>query len=222
MTRKLSFFSSTIGMKYMMGLSGLIWTGFVLVHMLGNFLLFVGADAYNSYSHFLTSGKMIYLIEGLLIFSLLSHVIMGIRLTIKNKNSRPKAYAVAAKGEKKTSWAAKTMVVQGPILLFFIIYHLITFKFGPNYTTIVGGIEMRDIYKLVLEVFAEPLYVVGYLVCLILLGLHLSHGVASVFQSFGLNHRAYENKIKVAGVSYAVIVLLGFISQPIYVYLFSK
>lgn len=219
MTRKLSFFSSTIGMKYMMGLSGLIWTGFVLVHMLGNFLLFVGADAYNSYSHFLTSGKMVYIIEALLIFSLLSHVIMGIRLTLKNKNSRPQAYAASAQGEKKTGWAAKTMIIHGPILLFFIINHLFTFKFGPHYTTTVGGVEMRDIYKLVLEVFAAPGFVAWYLVSLVLLGFHLSHGVSSVFQSFGLNHRAYEGKIKLAGMSYSVIVLLGFISQPIYVYM---
>jgi succinate dehydrogenase / fumarate reductase cytochrome b subunit len=209
-------------MKYMMGFSGLVWTGFVLVHMLGNFLLFAGSDAYNSYSHFLTSGKLVYFIEALLIFSLLSHVIMGIRLTIKNKKSRPQVYAVAVQGEKKTSWAAKTMVIHGPILLLFIIYHLITFKYGPNYITNVNGIEMRDIYKLVVEVFSEPVYVIGYLICLVLLGFHLSHGVSSVFQSFGLNNRVIESKAKIIGLSYAVIVLLGFISQPIYVYLFSK
>jgi succinate dehydrogenase / fumarate reductase cytochrome b subunit len=206
-------------MKYMMGLSGLIWTGFVLVHMLGNFLLFMGADAYNTYSHFLTNGKIVYVIEALLIFALASHVLMGIRLTLKNKSSRPQAYAVSAEGEKNASWASKTMVIHGPILLLFIIYHLITFKFGPVYMTTVNGVEMRDIYKLVVEIFTEPIYVVGYLVCLILLGLHLSHGVASVFQSFGLNHRAYEERIKFVGMSYAIIVLLGFISQPVYVYL---
>lgn len=222
MVRKLSFFSSTIGMKYMMGLSGLIWTGFVLVHMLGNFLLFVGADAYNSYSHFLTNGTMVYLIEGLLVFSLLSHVIMGIRLTMKNKASRPQGYAVHADRSKGASWASKTMVIHGPIILLFIISHLLTFKFGTHYTTNVGGVEMRDIYRLVIEIFNQPAYVVGYLFCLVLLGFHLSHGVSSVFQSFGLNHRAYETKIKRLGLSYAVIVLLGFVSQPLYVLLFSK
>jgi succinate dehydrogenase / fumarate reductase cytochrome b subunit len=81
---------------------------------------------------------------------------------------------------------------------------------------------MRDIYKLVTEVFADPIYLVGYLICLVLLGFHLSHGVSSIFQSFGLNHRAYENKIKTVGLSYSIIVLLGFISQPIYVYIMNK
>jgi succinate dehydrogenase / fumarate reductase cytochrome b subunit len=209
-------------MKYMMGVSGLIWTGFVLVHMVGNFLLFAGADAYNSYSHFLTSGKMVYLIEGLLIFSLLSHVLMGVRLTLKNKASRPQRYAVEAECQKGASWASKTMVIHGPILLLFIVSHLRTFKFGTNYTTNVGGVEMRDIYKLVIEVFNQPLYVAGYLFCLILLGVHLSHGVSSVFQSFGFNHRAYEEKIKTLGLTYAVVVLLGFVSQPVYVFLFQN
>lgn len=222
MNRKVSFFSTTIGMKYLMGLSGLIWTGFVLVHMLGNVLLFVGADAYNSYSHLLTSGKLIYLIEGLLIASIVSHVALGIRLTIKNKQARPQGYAVAAVKDKSSTLASRTMIIHGPILLFFIIYHLITFKYGPYYETKVDGVVMRDIYKLVVEVFSEPAYVIGYLICMVLLGMHLSHGVSSVFQSIGFNHRAYENKIKCFGYAYSFVVMGGFLSQPIFVYLFAR
>lgn len=201
-----------------MGLSGFVWVGFVMAHMLGNLLLFVGADAYNSYSHALISGNIIYVAEGALILSLLSHIFMGLRLTLKNRNAKGSRYHAQAKGEKKTTWASRTMILHGSIILFFVVYHLITFKFGSYYETTVHGIVMRDIYKLVVEVFANPAYVVGYIFCLLLLMAHLSHGVSSLFQSFGLNSRAHDKKIKLLGFIYSLIVGLGFIAQPIYVY----
>ncbi len=216
--RKQCFVTSTVGMKFLMALSGFIWVGFVMAHMLGNLLLFVGADAYNSYSYALTSGNIIYVAEGALIFSLLAHVFMGLRLTIKNKCAKGNRYHVQASGEKKTSWASRTMILHGSIILFFVIYHLITFKFGTHYETTVHGVVMRDIYKLVTEVFANPAYVGGYIFCLLLLMAHLSHGVESLFQSFGLKNRAHEKKIKLLGKVYAVVVAGGFIVQPIYIY----
>lgn len=201
-----------------MGLSGLIWVGFVLAHMLGNLLLFVGPEAYNEYSHVLTSGKFIYVAEAALIFSLLSHVIMGVRLTLKNKAAKGTRYHVQASGEKKVSWASRTMVFHGAIILFFVVYHLITFKFGTYYETTQNGVVMRDIHRLVVEVFSNPAYVAGYIVCLLLLTAHLSHGVGSMLQSFGLNNRSHEKKRKAISIAYAVLVGAGFIAQPIYVY----
>lgn len=218
MVRKLCFVTSTVGMKFIMGLSGLIWVGFVMAHMLGNLLLFVGADAYNSYSHALTSGNIIYIAEGALIFSLVSHVLMGIRLTFKNRAARGSQYHIQAKGEKKTTWASRTMMFHGSITLFFVIYHLITFKFGTYYTTTVHGTEMRDIYRLLVEVFSNPAYVVGYTICLLFLMAHLSHGISSLFQTFGISNRAHDKKIRLAGLTYAFIVGGGFLIQPIYVY----
>jgi len=218
MVRKLCFLTSTVGMKFIMGASGLIWVGFVMAHMLGNLLLFVGAEAYNSYSHALTSGNIIYLAEGALLFSLCSHVLMGLRLTIKNKIAKGSRYHVQATGEKKTTWASRTMILHGTIILFFIVYHLITFKFGTYYTVNVHGTEMRDIYRLVVEVFSQPGFVVGYSICVLLLTAHLSHGVISLFQSFGIKNRAHDKKIKLLGLIYAFIVGGGFLAQPIYVY----
>jgi succinate dehydrogenase / fumarate reductase cytochrome b subunit len=218
MTRKFCFFSSTVGMKYLMGLSGLIWVGFVMAHMLGNLLLFIGPDAYNEYSHLLTSGKLIYVAEGALIFSLLTHVVMGIRLTIKNKVAKGSRYHVQAAGEKKVSWSSRTMIFHGAIILFFVVYHLITFKFGPYYETTYNGVVMRDIHRLVVEVFSDPMYVLGYIFCLLILTAHLSHGVGSLVQSFGLNSRAHEKTVKRLSLAYALVVGGGFILQPIYVY----
>lgn len=218
MTRKMCFFSSTVGMKYLMALSGFIWVGFVMAHMLGNLLLFIGADAYNGYSHALTSGKLIYVAEAALLFSLFSHVGMGIRLTLKNRSAKGNRYHVQAAGAKRVSWASRTMIFHGTIILFFVIYHLVTFKFGNYYETTLNGVVVRDIHRLVLEVFSSPVYVIGYIVCLLLLTAHLSHGVGSLLQSVGLNSRAHEKLIKRISSVYAIIVGGGFILQPIYVY----
>lgn len=216
------FCTSTIGKKYLMGLSGLIWVGFVFAHMLGNLLIFVSPQAYNSYGHALTSGKIIYVVEALLIFSLLSHVFMGIHLAIKNKLARPRAYADGGSREKGASFASRTMALHGTIILIFIISHLFTFKFGAEYQTTVDGVAIRDLHALLLEVFKQPFYLGWYFVSLILLGFHLSHGVGSVFQSFGLLHPAYQPLIKKISCLYAVVVTAGFLSQPIYVFFFAN
>jgi succinate dehydrogenase / fumarate reductase cytochrome b subunit len=201
-----------------MGLSGFLWVGFVMAHMLGNLLLFLGPEAYNGYSHALTSGKIIYIAEGALVFSLFSHVLMGFKLTLKNKGAKGSQYHMQASGEKKVTWSSRTMIFHGTIILVFVISHLLTFKFGTYYETTLNGIVMRDIHRLVVEVFANPIYVVGYIFCVMLLTAHLSHGVGSLFQSFGLNNRAHDKKIKCISIAYALIVGGGFILQPVYVY----
>lgn len=215
----IDFLKSTVGKKYLMGLTGLVWVGFVFAHMLGNLLIFVSPEAYNSYGHALTSGNIIYVAETVLIVSLVAHVALAMNLTMTNKQAKGTRYAASAKGDKAISLRSQTMAVHGMITLFFIVYHLITFKFGSYYETNVNGVVMRDLHKLILEVFTQPGYVVGYLICLVLLGLHLRHGSSSVFQSLGLLTRANEKTIETVSCFYAFIVTLGFLSQPIYVFL---
>lgn len=216
------FCTSTVGKKYLMGFSALVWSGFVMGHMAGNLLIFVGPDAFNSYGHAITSGGALYVIEALLLATLCLHVFLAINLTLQNRKARPKSYAQSATREKGASLASRTMAVHGSVILVFIILHLITFKYGTFYTTQVNGVEMRDLHRLMVEVFAQPGYVVWYLVALVLLGFHLRHGVSSIFQSFGLLHAAYQRPIKILGIIYGVIVTAGFISQPVYVYFFLK
>lgn len=215
------FLGSTIGKKYLMGLTGLIWAGFVLAHMAGNLLIFVSNDAYNSYGHALTSGNLIYFAEAVLIAALAVHVYTAISLTLANKKSKGSSYAVTASGSKRASLASRTMAQQGALVLVFIILHIITFKYGTYYETTVNGVVMRDLARLITETFQEPIYVAWYVVCLVLLGFHLSHGVGSSFQSLGLMEGTYRSFWKKLSGAYAVIVALGFLSQPIYVFLFS-
>lgn len=215
------FLGSTVGKKYLMGISGLIWAGFVLAHMAGNLLMFVSADAYNSYGHALTSGKIIFVAEAVLILALITHVYCAIVITIQNRASRQNKYAVAAAGEKKVSKASRTMAVQGSLILVFIILHIATFKYGTHYDTTVDGVVIRDLFKLIVEVFHQPGYIFWYVICLVLLGFHLSHGIKSSFQSLGLMNSVDRSIFEKISIAYAVIVAVGFISQPIYVYFFN-
>lgn len=215
------FLGSTVGKKYLMGITGLIWAGFVLAHMAGNLLIFVSSDAYNAYGHALTSGNIIYVAEAVLILALITHVFTAISLTRHNRAAKNQRYAVAAGGKKKVSLASRTMAVQGSLILAFIILHIATFKYGTYYETNVHGVVMRDLAKLITEVFQSPGYVAWYILCLILLGFHLSHGVGSSFQSLGLMEGTYRNFWKKLSCAYAVIVALGFIAQPTYLFLFA-
>ena len=214
----MSYFSSTIGRKQMVGVAGLGLSLFILTHMAGNMLMFVSAEAYNKYGHALTSNPLIYVAEAGLLAIFIIHAVVAIYLAVMNKASRGTTYA---KSPKKTSssFAAKTMWAQGIIIFGFIILHLITFKFGEYIpVTYDDGEEIRDLFKLMVQVFQDPIYTFSYFGVLILLGMHLSHGFASSFQTLGLNGARYDDKIKMVGHVYAVLVTIGFISQPFYIF----
>mgnify|MGYP001214948147 FL=1 len=214
------YFKSTVGQKQIVGLMGLLLCGFVFTHMLGNLIIFIGPEAYNMYAYKLVSNPLIYVAEAGLVAMFVGHIVLTIKLTIHNKKSRPQAYAVSASGEKKTTLVQKTMAHQGIIILVFLILHLITFKWGTVYTVEYDGLVVRDLFQLMVEKFNQPLYVVGYLGCLVILTMHLSHGFQSSFKSLGFNHPQYEPKIKCAGFAYAAFVGFGFISQPLYIFFF--
>lgn len=201
-----------------MGITGLIWAGFVLTHMAGNLLIFVSADAYNAYGHALTSGNLIYVAEIVLVLALIAHVYSAISLTKHNREAKQTRYAVAAKGQKRVTLASRTMAIQGSLILAFVILHISTFKYGTYYETTVNGVVMRDLARLMVEVFQSPAYVGWYLISLILLGFHLTHGVGSTFQSLGLMNGSYREGLRKLSLTYGVVVALGFIAQPLYLF----
>ncbi|MCM2279494.1 MAG: succinate dehydrogenase cytochrome b subunit [Oligoflexia bacterium] len=205
-----------------MGITGLAWSLFVLMHMAANLLIFVSPKAYNAYSHVLISNPFIYVAEAGLVLLLLIHVYNAIKLTLENRAARGERAFLTTSGAKGVSSASKTMAAQGSLILVFTILHLITFKYGTVYMASYDGVVMRDLHRLVLEVFQSPGYVGWYVVALVALGFHLSHGFQSSFQSLGLNHPRYTPAIKKIGLFYAVIVAAGFIAQPVYVFLVHK
>jgi succinate dehydrogenase / fumarate reductase cytochrome b subunit len=218
------YLKSSIGRKWVVALSGLGLAGFVLAHMAGNMLLFLGADAFNAYGHAITSNPLykMGILSGGLIFLIVVHAAFTIWLTKDNKTARSVGYAKAPNGAKASTWASLTMTYTGTLVLFFIVSHLVGFKYGPHYETTVNGVVMRDLHRVAVEVFSQPGYVFWYLISLVCLGFHLSHGVASAIKTLGLSNPKYLRIAECAGYAYAVVVAAGFISQPIYVYLFHK
>ncbi len=216
----MKYLSSSIGRKQIMSITGILWLGFVLSHMLGNLLIFAGAEKYNVYSHAIITNPLLPIAEGLLVLTLFVHILTGAKLSFENKMARSQKYAMTSNGDKGARFQSRFMIFHGSIILVFIILHLITFKYGQNYVMTVGGSEVRDLHKLVVEVFQNPIYVVWYCVAMISLGMHLSHGFFSSLASSGIYSPKTSSGIAKFGYIYALGVSVGFISQPVYVYFF--
>lgn len=219
---KHSWICSTLGRKQLIGLTGVGISLFVLIHMLENMLILAGAQPYNNYTHFLTSNPLIYVAEMGLLALFVGHILLASAISIKNWGARGTGYAVTASGAKRTTLTQRTLWAQGLLILVFLILHLITFKYGTEYTVNYGQGEIRDLHRLVIEVFKVPMYIAWYLVSLVVLGFHLSHGVGSSFQTLGLHHVRYQGLIRRFSVFYAVVVAGGFIVQPLYVFFLHR
>jgi succinate dehydrogenase / fumarate reductase cytochrome b subunit len=207
-----------------MGLTGLALSGFVFVHMAGNMLIiFKGADAYNLYGHSITSNPLYPLIGPGLLGIFIIHILTAILISKENRAARPQKYAAGAtNGEKAVSVASRTMIYTGSVLAAFLVSHLLTFKYGPHYSAMVGTTEVRDLAKLFYEVFQSPIYVAGYVFSLVMIALHLKHGFAAAFQSLGFYHPKYTPALKCLAGIYALVVALGFMSQPLYAFFIHK
>jgi succinate dehydrogenase / fumarate reductase cytochrome b subunit len=216
------YFSSNIGRKQLIGITGLGLSGFLLTHMLGNMLILVSAEAYNKYSHALVSNPLLIVAEVGLLAMFVFHLIFALMISWRNSRARDRRYALQPAGDKATSMIQRSLWAQGLLILVFTILHLATFKYGSHYSVSYGGVEMRDLHRLVIEVFSDPGYVIWYLIALVVLGLHLSHGVGSSLQTFGIHHPRYVKGIRCFSIAYAVIVIAGFLSQPIYVFFFHR
>lgn len=213
-----NYFSSSIGKKQVMALTGLGLSGFTVSHLLGNFLIYVGPEAFNLYGHKLTTNPAIYIAEAGLSLLFLVHMGLAIRLTIENHSARPQKYYMKTKTGRGATFASSTMVYTGMIMLAFIISHLLHFKFGAVYKATYNGVEMRDLHRLVMETFTNPGYVIWYIISMIAIGIHLSHGIQSTFQSFGMNHPKYTPLIEKIGTAIAIFVAVGFSSIPIWAF----
>lgn len=222
MTQKLHYLGTTIGRKQVVALTGLGLAGFVMGHMAGNLLMFVSPQAYNEYGHGITTSPLYIPIEAGLLAAFLFHAFIAIRLKIRNAKARLNRYAVSASGEKAVDTVSSTMAIQGLIIAVFVILHLKTFKYGPVYMVDYGKGEIRDLFRIIVEVFQQPGYVVWYIAALVVLGLHLSHGIRSVFSTWGVYHPRYLMPLRALSWAYALIVAGGFIAQPIYVFFFHK
>jgi succinate dehydrogenase / fumarate reductase, cytochrome b subunit len=220
MSSILRYLQSSIGKKQVVGLSGLLMSGFILTHMAGNMLLLVGSDSYNHYAHAMTSNPLLPVAELGLIVLFLTHVIAAIAVTLDNRRARPVGNAVKSKTDKAARFGSRSMILTGLVVLVFLVLHIITFRLGTYYSTTIDGVEVRDLYRLVLERFQDPLYVVWYLFSLVILWLHTCHGFSAVFQSLGVASVRNQGLAK-TGYAVATLIIVGFMSQPIYFMFFT-
>ena len=218
----LNYSRSSIGRKQIMAKTGLMLCGFLLVHLAGNFLLFVGPDAFNTYAYKLTSNKIIlYTAELALISIFFTHIALAIKLTLENRAARGGVrYAVNAQAGDM-SIATKSMPFSGAWILIFLFMHLMNFKYGGAKEVLVDGVAMLDLYSIVAKHFANPIWSTYYILTMAILGAHLHHGVQSVFQTFGFNHPRHNTIVKGIATVYAVTIFIGFSSFPVY-FLFYK
>jgi len=202
---------SSIGKKLMMAVTGLSFIGFLVVHLAGNLTLYGGADAFNAYAeHLHALGPLLGVAEFGLLGLFLVHVLSGLILFWQNYKARPTRYAVNRNPGGKTIGSA-TMPYTGLLILLFIIFHLTNFS---RFFIDQGG---TTIYQIVATAFQNPVYVGLYVLAMITVALHVSHGFWSLLQTFGLNHPKYMPAINAGGLILSLVLGLGFGFLPIYI-----
>ena len=208
------FFGSTIGLKVLMALTGFVLFGFTVAHVSGNLLVFAGAEKMNAYAHLLkASAAVLWGARAVLLLSVAVHVVSAIKLTKRRAEARPVAYGL--KEPHGSSYASRTMIWSGPILGLFVIYHLLHFTVGSVHPKFVEGMAFEN----VVTGFSSAPVALVYIIAMLALGLHLSHGVWSLLQTLGVNRPNWERTLKRAAIGFRVAVSLGFISIPVAVLL---
>ncbi|MGD8409870.1 MAG: succinate dehydrogenase cytochrome b subunit [Desulfobacterales bacterium] len=203
-------FSSSIGKKLLMAVTGLSFIGFLAAHLAGNLTIYAGGTAFNAYAEKLHSlGPILTLFElGLLVFALI-HVITGITLFFQNLKARSVPYQKDQAAGGRT-WSSVTMPYTGFIILGFVVFHLINFSFVDK--------TDRTIFEIVHSAFANPVYMIIYVLVMIIVALHVRHGFWSAFQTLGANHPKYMPAMMALSVIVGLLIGFGFGLLPIYIW----
>ncbi len=212
--RAYAFLRSSLGLKIVMALTGLVLFGFVVAHMIGNLQVYLGREAFNAYAESLRAlghGAPLWVARGVLLLSVVLHVWSAWRLTLLNRAARPVGYREVERRE--STYASRTMRWSGVTLLLFVVYHLMHFTFGVRavHPQFVRG----DAYHNFVTGFQSPLVSAFYILAMLALGLHLYHGAWSFMQTLGLSHPRYDHLRYAFAALFTVVVLAGNISFPL-------
>ena len=215
MHRLRRFYRAAIGKKIVMGVTGLIGVGFVVLHMAGNLLAFRGPEAINAYAHFLAStGELLWVLRITLIAAVILHVIAAYQLTMQNRAARPVGYV---KREPQVStWGARTMRWSGVLLFVFIALHIMHFT-NPGWRP-DGIFDKSDVYTNLVMSFRIWWITLFYVASMLALGLHLYHGAWSSVRSIGASQPTRDPQHRTVAMAVAIVVLLGFTAVPIAVF----
>jgi succinate dehydrogenase / fumarate reductase, cytochrome b subunit len=214
--RPITFWQSTNGKKVVMAVTGAMMFAFVVGHMLGNLQMFEAPEHINAYGHFLHNlGEVLWIERGIMLLAIALHITATVQLALRSNAARPIGYS--RREAINSSYAARTMYWSGPIVLAFIIFHLLQFTAGyihPHATFTEG-----EVYANVVSGFQVWWVSAWYIFAMVLLGFHLSHGLWAMFQSVGLAHPRQTPLLKNAARAIAILIVLGYMSIPISVLL---
>lgn len=221
MSKKPGFLSSSIGKKFIMGITGLFLISFLVVHCFVNSFIFFndGGLMFNIGAHFMGTNWLIRAMEIVLFLGLILHAVQALVLTLENKKARPVAYDVV-NGAANSKWYSRSMGLLGTLILMFLIIHLSHFWVVSRFTGIptedTNGHE--DLYAVMQITFSQLWVVIVYVLAMVSLSYHLMHGFQSAFQTLGLNHKKYTPAIKAIGIWFSIIIPLVFALMPIAMY----
>ena len=212
--RTLRFYDTTNGKKVVMAVTGFILFGFLLGHMAGNLQVFAGPEKLDEYAiHLRQLGPLLWLARIVILAAVVLHVISSIQLWLLQREARPIKYKV--KKNEDSSYASRTMMLSGPIIAFFVIYHLLHF----TWVALPGRYEHLKPYENIVYGFQQPAIALFYIGCMLLLSLHLYHGLWSMFQSLGVASPRYTPKLKLFAKVFTLLLAAGFIAVPVSVML---
>jgi succinate dehydrogenase cytochrome b subunit len=204
------FYASTVGKKAVMAVSGMVLFLFVIGHLIGNLQIYEGPEKLNSYARFLRSvPAALWTVRITLLVMVLLHILSSIRLALLKFDARPAGYVM--KKATQSSYASRTMYWSGPIILAFVIYHLLDFTFG----TVNPNFQEGNVYANVVSSFKLIPVSAFYIVAMLLLCMHLYHGLWSMFQSLGFYHPRYTPVLKRCAAVVAILIAAGNISIPL-------
>ena len=208
-------FTSSIGQKFIMAITGLFLITFLVVHCVLNAFIFFndGGITFNKGAEFMATNPIIRIVEIVLFVGLILHIIRAYLLMLKNNKSRPIKYAVH-NGQANSKWYSRSMGLLGTLLLMFLIIHLKHFWVVSRFTDeITSGKE--TLFNEMKEVFENPIVIVVYILAMFSLAYHLMHGFQSAFQTLGFNHKKYTPFIKGFGMAFSIIIPLIFALMPL-------
>lgn len=219
MPSRLRVLDSSVGSKLVIGLTGLALFLYLITHILGNALVFLGRDTFNQYADTLTGNPLIPVIEVGLLAIFLIHIFKTVRMVAANRAARPVEYQMRrpAGGPSRKTLASTTMILSGLWLLVFVVLHVQAFKYGLDYQTSDG---VRDLYRVEMETLGSPLVAAFYVLSMVLVGSHLWHGASSAVQSLGV-HPVWTPTMLAAGRAAAVVISGGFIVIALWAHLFG-
>lgn len=212
-----AYLTSSVGRKQIIAVTGLALVLFLIAHLSGNLLIFGGPEAFNAYAKKLHSlGPLLYVARAGLIVMFVTHIAFTILLIKENKTARGHSYAVK-KDISGRSFATKTMRYSGPLLALFLLLHLSDFTWNvPWFGSGAQFSAELGLYAKVANSFLNPIRTIIYILAMFAIGLHLSHGIQSVFQTMGLTCTEKMKTVKKISLSLGLIIAVGFASLPVY------